>query len=54
MFTPSLVFVYWMRGSMAGILYAIGPAPSSDSPRAYLVDWRQAARYRELDPQAGR
>ena len=24
MLTPSLVFAYWMRGSMAGILYASG------------------------------
>ncbi len=24
MLTPSLVWVYWMRGSMAGLLYASG------------------------------
>ncbi len=24
MFTPSAVWAYWMRGSMAGILYASG------------------------------
>ena len=48
MLTPSLVLAYWMRGSVAGLFYAIGPIPVSGNPRAHLVDWRLVARYREL------